>query len=74
MAHIMHSCTEYAGDRLDIDIEAMVDKILSHFSIVFKTHRRIENNVYICGRRLLSCTETHTNNMAMYMDCCQKAT
>lgn len=32
MAHIVHNCAKYAGDRLDIDIECTTNKIYSHFS------------------------------------------
>ncbi len=32
MVHIVHNCAKYAEDRLDIDIESIVNKIFSHFS------------------------------------------
>lgn len=32
MAHIVHNTAKHAGDRLDIDIETVVNKIFSHFS------------------------------------------
>ncbi len=32
MAHIVHNCATRAGDRLDIDIESIVNKTFSHFS------------------------------------------
>uniref|UniRef100_A0A9J7YS77 Uncharacterized protein n=1 Tax=Cyprinus carpio carpio TaxID=630221 RepID=A0A9J7YS77_CYPCA len=32
MAHVMHNCVKYAGDKLDIDIECTTNKIYSHFS------------------------------------------
>lgn len=32
MAHVVHNCAKYAGDKLDIDIECTTNKIYSHFS------------------------------------------
>ncbi|KAJ8416211.1 hypothetical protein AAFF_G00382330 [Aldrovandia affinis] len=32
MAHIVHNSAKHAGDRLNIDIESVVNKIFSHFS------------------------------------------
>ena len=33
MAHVVHNCAKNAGDRLNIDIESVVNKIFSHFSV-----------------------------------------
>ncbi|XP_041844096.1 uncharacterized protein LOC121641831 [Melanotaenia boesemani] len=33
MAHIVHNCAKHAGDRLNIDIDLVVNKIFSHFSV-----------------------------------------
>lgn len=32
MAHVVHNCAKYAADKLDIDIESVVNKIFSHFA------------------------------------------
>ncbi|XP_046896474.1 uncharacterized protein LOC124487236 [Hypomesus transpacificus] len=36
MAHIVHNCAKHAGDMLNIDIESVVNKIFSHFSVSAK--------------------------------------
>lgn len=33
IAHLVHSCAKHAGDRLNIDIDSVVYKIFSHFSV-----------------------------------------
>lgn len=33
IAHIVHNCAKHAGDRLNIDIDSVVYKIFSHFSV-----------------------------------------
>lgn len=33
MAYIVHNCATHAGDRLNIDIDSVVNKIFSHFSV-----------------------------------------
>ncbi len=33
MAHIVHNCAKHAGDRLNIDIDSVVSKVFSHFSV-----------------------------------------
>lgn len=42
MAHIVHNCAKYAGDRLDIDIESVVNKIFSHFSSSSKRNEELK--------------------------------
>jgi len=32
MAHVVHNCAKYAGDKQEIDIESTINKIYSHFS------------------------------------------
>ncbi|KAL6466103.1 hypothetical protein MHYP_G00262360 [Metynnis hypsauchen] len=33
MAHIVHNCAKHAGDMLNVDIDFVVNKIFSHFSV-----------------------------------------
>uniref|UniRef100_A0A3B1JH27 HAT C-terminal dimerisation domain-containing protein n=1 Tax=Astyanax mexicanus TaxID=7994 RepID=A0A3B1JH27_ASTMX len=33
VAHIVHNCAKHAGDMLNVDIDSVVNKIFSHFSV-----------------------------------------